>query len=169
MSTEFSYLLESTQSRRVKGQLVHLGEVIMRRRRDWCGGIVLSIYSVLAAGGLFFLFAESVQAGGPQCCNPAHAATPTAPAGAGTSCVSHWYGCTNDGGVCSSNQIYQDAVKGECQEGAGTCKDKAAMATIACYPGTWSCNGTGCSCVYRLIIFSNPNNNTVDNCTGSGC
>lgn len=125
------------------------------------------------SGVLFLCGGIALGSNDPQCCNPAHAATPTAPAGSGNSCT--WdntqMACVNSGGNCTGT-VSQQAYAGTCKPQADSdCNNAAAQTSVVQYYGTWTCiicPGPGCVCSW-VQINANPASSTLADCNGDPC
>lgn len=117
-----------------------------------------------------------------MCCNPVHAATPTAPAGSGSVCS--WDNTlqkctTSDSTKCGNVTAWQDVIAAACQNQTNaTCTANAVTTNVTIYRGTWGCytkpNSTDCPCTWAQDYDSNGNpvsdtKTNQSNCTGSAC
>jgi len=132
--------------------------------------------------GLAVLFGISATCGiaeaqsGPNnlCCNPAHATTPVAPAGSGTSCVwdPNQQQCVNKQGGTCSGFVSQSAVVGQCPANPTTsCTANTQITGVICLFGSWQCTGTanGCTCQWVQVIPAQWQTLNMNDCSGSTC
>jgi hypothetical protein len=132
--------------------------------RKIVGGCMVMCGIVMAVGAaLDVAIAHADQKG---CCNPAHAVTPTPPAGA--SCTLGGEGCENTN---CTGEAFQTAANGVCQKkNNSSCLLNMGTAPVSCHQGTWDCEETGeeCTCTWT-DGGQNSQVVQVPNCSGDGC
>lgn len=119
---------------------------------------------------------------GDQCCNPVHAATPTAPAGSGSVCSydSERQKCmSSDPSKCGLSRAWQNIIPAAYQAQTGaTCNPDAATTNVTITNGNWACfnppNTTDCNCKWFPFLEDGTQGETdtrtnLSTCTGTTC